>query len=847
MKKLFTKISSSALVLILGLGMVFFADTAYADYAFNTRAEDCDTTSIINQTTTEGYAQPCWNGQSITVRPGDIFTVKVYFRNTGDAVANNVRVRMTNANGVTFSAGSSKTFLGEIIVGSSLAESGSVKATFPSKVKVELVKTEFQATTQSGVLQAIDITGDSSLYSNGRLVNTALQPDLSNWGTIKVAYRAVAVDETPTGSKPTVSTNNPTNVGTNSATFQGSYSSNGYATTTCFQYRKANNSSWTTVNETSRGANASGSYSYTLSGLSNSSTYYYRACASNTAGTIYGSEKSFTTGDETPPGSEPTVSTNNPTNVGTNSATFQGSYSSNGYATTTCFQYRKANNSSWTTVNETSRGANASGSYSYTLSGLSNSSTYYYRACASNTAGTIYGSEKSFTTGAEEINDTNNITVVTNNANPSNNGTAVLYGNYYNSNYYVNKMNFEYRRSGGSQITLPSAGSSGNTSRGFSYTLTGLSDGNYEFRACADNGSYRCGDWVSFSMNRGDTYVPPTNNSDSLPSIQTLSGFGIESTNVIIDGFYNMNGCSGVTYFKYGVSASALNSTTGRVNRVNSGNMTIALTGLQPGTTYYYQAVAENCKGTTTGSVVSITTKKQTVTNTIIHNVTTNNTNNTGKIVATDIGGSARYVRLMIDNHRDTIARGEELVYDVAWENISHTDIRDLVLEVTFPKALQIVAADRGQIDRDANAVYIKISELRVSEKDDITVRTRLTGSLKDGDPVTARAILAFENPENQQAQENAIAYDSDTFVTTNNSVLGASIFGLGGLGSLAGWLFLILLLILVILAIRYMTRKEEHHHYYSRNDAPVVPSNASVVHHDDTDDYTPYRPVSRD
>lgn len=751
MQKLFTKISSLALVAILGIGMMSSANTAYAGYAFNTRPEDCDTTSVVNVTTNEGFSQPCWTGKSITVRPGETFNLKVYFRNTGDAGVENVRVRMSKVVG-TVSAGQTKQYSGHIVVGGGYAAGENVQVHFPSNVKIELIKTEFEATGQG----TLDVTGDSAFFTEqGGLVANYMAPSLNHWGTVKAAFRAVAVNDPvdpvdPVGSKPSVTTNSVTNLD----------SDNG-------------------------------------------------------------------------------------------SVTLRGTFNANGLSTTTCFQYRKVGQSGFTTIDETNQGnPSSSKSYSTYLNGLS-SGTYEYRACARNSAGESYGSTLQFT--IDRYDNVNNLSVVTNNASPNNNGSVVLYGNYYNSNYYVNKMNFEYRKVGGSRIALPSAGSSGNASRGFSYTLTGLSNGNYEFRACADNGTQRCGSWVSFSMNRDNNNNNNNNNNNTSgnPSAQTLPEFGVESTNAIIDGFYNMNGCSGVTYFRYGTSASVLNSTTGRVNRTNSGNMTIALTGLQPSTTYYYQAVAENCNGTSRGTVESLTTRARTTTTnntgnttTVVRNVTTTSTNN---IVATNIGGGARYIRLMIDNNRDTVARGEELVYDVAWENISNVDIRDLVLEVTFPKALQIVATDRGQIDRDANAIYINISELRASEKDDITVRTRVVGSLKDGDPVTARAIIAFENPENRQAQENAIAYDADTFVVTNNSnVLGASIFGLGGLGSLAGWLFLILLLILVILVIRYMTRREEHHHYYSRNDAPVAPQNAPVVRHDD-DDYTPYRPTSRD
>jgi hypothetical protein len=189
------------------------------------------------------------------------------------------------------------------------------------------------------------------------------------------------------------------------------------------------------------------------------------------------------------------------------------------------------------------------------------------------------------------------------------------------------------------------------------------------------------------------------------------------------------------------------------------------------------------------------------------------------------------------------------LAYDVEWENISNQDLKDLVLEISIPESLQIVNIDRGQIDHKTNTVYVNISTLKAGERDDTTVRAKVTGTLQSNESVTARAIIAFENPENK-AQENAIAYDSDSYLASQN-VLGASIFGLGFLpGTLAGWLFIILLIILLILLIRYATgRIEQKNHYYhypddSGNVPPVPPVTGTST--TTTVDYTPYRPTPK-
>ncbi len=420
-----------------------------------------------------------------------------------------------------------------------------------------------------------------------------------------------------------------------------------------------------------------------------------------------------------------------------------------------------------------------------------------------------------------------------------NTGNVTLNGHYSGNNNYSSDTYFEYRQNNYNNRTVH-AGVYYDSNRSFSVSLYNLEQGTYDYRACVNSSSY-CGSWLSFNVN--STYYPPINNQQ--PTVQTLSPIQYDYNFATLDGVYNMNGCSGTTYFEYGPNNN-FGYTTPPVSRSGSGSMSQSINGLIPQTTYSYRAVLQNCMGTYRGSTLSFTT---TATPTVIPNnpptVITRTIVNT-----TNVGGGSRFIRLTIDNGRDTVVRNDELFYDVAWENITKTDLHDLVLEISFPKELQVVGTDRGQIDRAANIVYVNISELKGLEKDDMTVRAKITtNSLKDNDPVTARAIMAFENPTNK-AQENAIAYDSDTYLA-NTNVLGASIFGLGFLpGTLAGWLFIILLLVLLILVIRYLTRREQHNHYYPKDDSqippmPMTPMGSTTTTTTDVD-YTPYRPTPK-
>lgn len=532
-------------------------------------------------------------------------------------------------------------------------------------------------------------------------------------------------------------------------------------------------------------------------------------------------------------------------------ATLHGSIAPNGDGTCYYFEIQR-NGSNYDTTNERCS-SQTTGTFTVSPVSLTDLPTgdYRFRLYGYNDNGEDYGSWVSFPIDRDDSNNDSGSLVATTQSYSwvdEDSGDIKLYGEYDDNDNGSTITYFEYRRDGGSTRSVAS-GTYSNTSRSFSAVLYNLADGDYDYRACADNGDVDCGNWKSFTIDKNGGY---DDDNGDLPTIQTLNPFQVASDFVTFDGYYDMNGCSGKTYFEYGTSTS-FGSRTGYISRSSgaSGSMTQSVDGLSPNTTYYYRAVAENCEGVVRGSTKSFKTSTRTTiindNKPIVINGTTTTIRNT--TTTTNIGGGARYIRLTIDNGRDTIVRGDELIYDVTWENISKTELNDLVLEVTFPEALQITSTDKGQVDRNANAVYVNIDSLDKLEKDDMTIRARISGTLKDNDPITARAIMAFENPENK-AQENAIAYDSDSYLA-NTNVLGASIFGLDFLpGTLAGWLFIILLLVLLILIIRYATRREEHHHYYRDEVAAPSPTRtvATTTEQKQTEvDYTPYRPTPKD
>jgi hypothetical protein len=128
--------------------------------------------------------------------------------------------------------------------------------------------------------------------------------------------------------------------------------------------------------------------------LAAGTTYHFRIKATNSAGTSYGSDRTFTTLSATGP---PVAITNPATSVAHSSATLNGSVDPHGLTTTVYFQYGTTTSYGHTTASQTKTG-NTYQSVLANISGLSGSTTYHFRIKATNSGGTRYGSDRTFTT-----------------------------------------------------------------------------------------------------------------------------------------------------------------------------------------------------------------------------------------------------------------------------------------------------------------------------------------------------------------------------------------------------------------------------------------------------------------
>jgi len=141
----------------------------------------------------------------------------------------------------------------------------------------------------------------------------------------------------------------------------------------------------------------SANFTSNIVGLSEGTTYYVRAYATNEVGTAYGNELTFTTNEVT----GAVLTTTEVSAVTSSSAVAGGNITDDGGGNIT------ARGVCWgtspnPTVNKTTDGIGA-GDFTSNITGLSDGTVYYYRAYATNSTGTTYGQEFSFITPVTDI------------------------------------------------------------------------------------------------------------------------------------------------------------------------------------------------------------------------------------------------------------------------------------------------------------------------------------------------------------------------------------------------------------------------------------------------------------
>ena len=330
-----------------------------------------------------------------------------------------------------------------------------------------------------------------------------------------------------------------------------------------------------------------GTFTGTITGLAQGTTYFVRSFATNVQGTSYGAETSFTTQ------TTPTVSvTATPTSLTTTSAVGGGTISSTGGATITTsgLVWGASTNPEITLSTKTTNGA-TSGTFTSSITGLTQGTTYYVRAYATNYLGTSYGPNITFTTlTTPTVSATATVTSIT--------GTTATGGGTISADggATVTSRGLVWGTTSGATTFSVSSGTGTGT---YTIGLTGLSIAtNYFVRAFATNSVGTVyGPEVSFA----------TPNTATVASTITST---ITSSTAILGGVLSSTGGATTTIgIMYSTSSTFGTSTSTIINaNASAGTYTTSISGLSAVTTYYAKAYATNTAGTTYGPTISFAT-----------------------------------------------------------------------------------------------------------------------------------------------------------------------------------------------------------------------------------------------
>lgn len=386
-------------LVLLALVMIFTqSPMALAAANLNNDPQDRPTLRVTNYSSNPDCNQ-CWSS-NVNVAVGEIASFIIYYHNTGQDTATNVRTRISTSisgDGRTVNA------TGNVWADNAGLVSGSASVTLPSGSKatslthLATVWRPNQTTSGSAALPSGQSGAD--VYSGSGLNIGNINSGWPSQGSVVVRYRIEGTKDASISDGPSVTTFSATGIDRESAQLRGEANPRGESTRVWFEWgRSSSNLNRETSDQSIGSSNRTTEFSASIGGLDPDTTYFYRALARNSFGTVRGDIKVLDTLSDRRV-DRPTVRVLAASNISTGSANIRGEVSPNENRTDTWFEWGTNPNNLTARTGALSVGSGSGfTNVSSFLSGLGANTTYYYRVAAQNNAGTSFSAIENFRT-----------------------------------------------------------------------------------------------------------------------------------------------------------------------------------------------------------------------------------------------------------------------------------------------------------------------------------------------------------------------------------------------------------------------------------------------------------------
>ena len=347
--------------------------------------------SIYDNHTTNGSGTGSFTSSLTGLTPGTTYHVRAYATNsigtsygtqvsftTSATIPTVTTSSVSNITGTSASCGGNVTATG----GASVTARGVCWSTSQNPT-ISNSHTTNGTGTGSFTSSIAGLTGGTTYYVRAYATNSA--------GTSYGSQMSFTTSTTT----PTVTTSSVSDITGTTALCGGNVTAAGGASVTERGVCWSTSQNPTISNSHTTNGTGTGSFTSSITGLTTGTTYYVRAYATNSVGTSYGAQVSFTTSATTP-----TVTTSSVSSITRTSASCGGNVTTSGGASVTSRGVCWSTSQNPTISNSHTTNGTGTGSFTSSITGLSEGTTYYVRAYATNSAGTAYGNQVTFTTGA---------------------------------------------------------------------------------------------------------------------------------------------------------------------------------------------------------------------------------------------------------------------------------------------------------------------------------------------------------------------------------------------------------------------------------------------------------------